>query len=377
VSREDVLIVCLARGLGGSTRSIVTLLDTMDDSFRRVLCVPEGGPFLRMVKERELIDEHVDIPNRGTRWKGKLSRFRAMLRIALWTARNRRTLAAIHANGPEELNLVVPAALIFRVRVVVWSHARDVSPWMRRLAPFLRPALRHIDVHWAAVSNFAREVLVEAGIAKADEVEIVPNPIDPRDVLGTGTHNGDRLVVGYLGSDAPYKGFQLLPDLVDALSQRKIHWMIFSAKRSSRNAEAWDRLQNADPALVTIAGKLEDVREAYSQCDVVCLPSLDESFGRVAAEAMLNGLPVVASDLAPVREVLGGGRAGLLFPPGDVGAAAAAILSLESDEALRRSIGLQGRDLATAFEPHSVVAQLTSLYQGRPARPELEERACT
>ena len=46
-----------------------------------------------------------------------------------------------------------------------------------------------------------------------------------------------------------------------------------------------------------IRGKLTDVRKAYAECHVVVCPSVRESFCRVAAEAMLNGLPVVGTDL--------------------------------------------------------------------------------
>ena len=64
-------------------------------------------------------------------------------------------------------------------------------------------------------------------------------------------------------------------------------------------------------------------------------PSVLESFCRVAAEAMLNGIPVVGSDLAPIRALLGDDEAGLLFPVGDTHRAAEAIARLVADGGLR------------------------------------------
>ena len=360
---QELLVVCLATGLGGSTRSLATILERIPSSLRRVVCTPGNGPFLRHLRHRGLLDGHLEIPNRGARLKGKLSRVVAMLTIARWVHGHRRVVSVIHANGPEELNLVAPVARLYKVPVVVWSHARDVSPWMRRLRPLLRPLLRKVDVRWAAVSDHARGVLVEAGLCSRQEVAIIPNPIDAADVAGGERAPSDKLVIGYLGSDAPYKGFLLLPEIIRATGDEPVQWLVFSNERSSPSGDAWRRLRELSPDLVTVVGKMTDVRAAYARCDVVFMPSLDESFGRVAAEAMLNGLPVVASDLPPVREVLGGSDSGLLFPPGDVDSAVRCIKEVIADSDLRAALGKSGRRRAELYEPRSVVAALTRLYE--------------
>jgi glycosyltransferase involved in cell wall biosynthesis len=363
-NRKEILIICLARGLGGSTRSLVTVLEGLEPNFRRILCCPDDGSFGRLVAKRDLTEYRLDVPNRGVGLKGKLSRIEAMIRIARWMRRHHRFVSAIHANGPEELNIAAPIARIWGVRLVVWSHARDVSPWMRRMTPVLRMILKGTDVHFAAVSESARSVLAEAGLVDPGDVEIIANPIDASDVVANTKSRSDRMVVGFLGSDQTYKGLQFLPDLIDSLREAPIHWKVFSNERSGQNKPAWDRLKSFPPEVVSFPGKLSEVRDAYAQCDVVFMPSLEESFGRVAAEAMLNGLPVVASDLPAVRSVLGDGAAGLLFPPGDVSVAAEALENLLTDEKLRRDLGNQGKLLASAFAPAGVVAQLTHLYRG-------------
>lgn len=361
--REEILVICLARGLGGSTRSLVTVLEGLGPRFRRILCTPGDGSFARLVSRRDLTEYRLEVPNRGVGLKGKLSRIEAMLLIARWMRRHHRFVSAIHANGPEELNIAAPLARLWGVRLVVWSHARDVSPWMRRMTPALRMILRGTEVRFAAVSESAREVLVEAGLVGPDDVEIIPNPIDANDVVAASRTGPDRMVIGFLGSDQTYKGLQFLPDVIASLDDSRVHWKVFSNERSGQNAKAWQRLRQLPPEAVSFPGKLSEVRDAYAQCDIVFMPSLEESFGRVAAEAMLNGLPVVASDLPAVRTVLGDGAAGLLFPPGDVGAAAVAIQDLLDDSELRQELGQRGRELAGAFEPAGVVAQLTHLYR--------------
>jgi len=362
--RKEILVVCLARGLGGSTRSLVTVLEGLGPRFRRILCTPGDGSFGQLVSKRDLTEYRLEIPNRGVGLKGRLSRFEAMLRIGRWLRRHHRFVVAIHANGPEELNIAAPIARLWGVRLVVWSHARDVSPWMRRTAPVLRMILRGTDVRFAAVSESARDVLVEAGLAGREDIEIVANPIDAKDVVAPPSSRSDRIVVGFLGSDQTYKGLQFLPEIIESLRDMPLHWKIFSNERSGQNTSAWEKLRQLSPEVISFPGKVSEVREAYAQCDLVFMPSLEESFGRVAAEAMLNGLPVVASDLPAVRAVLGDGAAGRLFSPGDMGEAAEALKDLLDSPELRQELGQQGRLLASAFEPAGVVAQLTNLYEG-------------
>jgi phosphatidylinositol alpha-mannosyltransferase len=327
-----------------------------------VVASPRDSRFATSARERGLVEEL--IPIKGARaGAARIARVAVAARIARWTWRHRRTVAAIHANGPEELNVVVPASLLTGVPIVVWSHARDVSPWMRRLGPIVDRALRDHSVRWAAVSTTARRVLVAGRYAGSDAVTIVPNPIDASDVVGDRLRrSSDGLVIGYLGSDARYKGFHLLPEVIERVRPAPVTWALYTDPRSGASAAAWERLREMAGDDVEIRGKVTDVRDAYNACDVVFLPSLEESFGRVAAEAMLNGIPVVASDLEAVRDLLGDEAAGLLFPPGDVDAAAGAITRLAANPGLRRRLGEEGVARARAFEPQRIVDDLAELY---------------
>ncbi len=75
----------------------------------------------------------------------------------------------------------------------------------------------------------------------------------------------------------------------------------------------------------------------------------------------MNGIPVVGSDIPPLRHLLGDG-AGLLFPLEDVSAAAAAVRTVIEDPALRRRMGEVGKRRAAAFLPDDVADQMCRLY---------------
>ncbi|HEX8646004.1 MAG TPA: glycosyltransferase family 4 protein [Thermoleophilaceae bacterium] len=93
------------------------------------------------------------------------------------------------------------------------------------------------------------------------------------------------------------------------------------------------------------AGELDETADLYAAADVVINPArLEEAFGRVAPEALLAGVPVVATRVGALPEVIRDGVTGLLVPPDDPEALAAAVTRLYGDAALRERIVAAGRE---------------------------------
>ncbi len=99
---------------------------------------------------------------------------------------------------------------------------------------------------------------------------------------------------------------------------------------------------------VKFVGRLsdEELPEYYNLADVFVLPSLDasEAYGLVALQALSSGLPVVASNLPGLRQVVG--KRGLLVPPGNVAALAQALIKILSDDQLRSQLSEAARVFA-------------------------------
>ena len=355
--RPVLLSVAIAPGLGGSMRSLATVLSGLEGLHRAVACPPRTT-FTDFLDERSLCDELVALPSEGR--SRLIARLAATFTITAWAWRHRHTLTAIHANGLAERNLVTLAAIATRVPVVVWMHEWSVSPWARRMAPLLRVLVPR--TRFAAVSVHTRDILVDARMAPQNDIAIVPNPIDPADVLAPESIAPPRLTtVAYLGTPAKYKGFHLLPDIIRSLASDPVRWTIYSGPRTML-PKVWAELEAIEDIYIEFPGKIGDVRQAYASCDVVVCPSLQESFGRVVAEAMCNGLPVVASDIPPLRDLIGQDEAGLLVPAGDIKATATAIRRLLYDGDLRQRLGAVGRRRVAAFKPAPIVASLAELY---------------
>jgi glycosyltransferase involved in cell wall biosynthesis len=111
-------------------------------------------------------------------------------------------------------------------------------------------------------------------------------------------------------------------------------------------------------------GPREDKAELLAACDVFALASRAEGLGVAALEAMACGRAVVATRVGGLMEAVVDGRTGLLVPPDDAGALAAALVRLHADPELRARLGAEGpRRLAEGFAAEQMVAAYERLYR--------------
>jgi glycosyltransferase involved in cell wall biosynthesis len=108
----------------------------------------------------------------------------------------------------------------------------------------------------------------------------------------------------------------------------------------------------------------EILYDLYPNYDIMIMPSLSESFGVAALEASSAGLPVIASNIGGVPEVVKDGVTGILVEPGDPEKLAEAILKLASDVELRKKMGNAGREfVAQNYRWENCLKQMIELYE--------------
>ena len=115
---------------------------------------------------------------------------------------------------------------------------------------------------------------------------------------------------------------------------------------------------------VNFVGSLDQESLAlyYAAADICAVPSLTESFGLVALEAMACGTPVVGTRVGGLQTLIEHGESGLLVPAGDYQALAEAIAELLSDERLRMHLAHGGRDRAEHYTWTGVGQRIAALY---------------
>jgi len=356
-----ILFVATPGPLGGSNRSLLTLFGQLEGKVTRILASPESGSFAELVRRENLVEEYVVLPRRPHHWTDRVLRLAGAARIAWWLVRNRKRVTAIHANALTGLNLATPAAIITRKPVVAWIHDPMGSTWGSRLGPLVRRLIPRLRL--AAVSATAEASAVANGLCRPGDATIIPNPIEADEVVATDRPAHQQITIGFLGGVTERKGFDLVPPVVAALEDQPVVFNLYVNLGRRRDSRViWERLDQWGPDRVDPVGRLADVRLVYGAVDIVWVASRAESFCRVAAEAMMNGLPVVAGDIPPLRDLLGDDKAGLLYPVEDPEAAAAALRRLIDDPELRRRLGAAGRRRSAAFPPEAVTAKLLELY---------------
>ncbi len=115
---------------------------------------------------------------------------------------------------------------------------------------------------------------------------------------------------------------------------------------------------------VQFLGERTDLPAVLRNADLFLLPSESESFGLAALEAMSCGVPVIASRVGGVPEVVIDGETGLLAPVGDIAAMAAHVVRLLADAPLRARLGQAARQRAeTVFPLEATVSKYEDLYR--------------
>ncbi|MDY7095428.1 MAG: N-acetyl-alpha-D-glucosaminyl L-malate synthase BshA [Acidobacteriota bacterium] len=202
-------------------------------------------------------------------------------------------------------------------------------------------------------------------------IEVVPNFIDPQRYEAVKDHPGARRwahegekVMVHISNFRPVKR---VADVVKVFSRvrRSIPCrllLVGDGPERSRVEQQCRELGSCDSIVFT--GNLPAVEEVLVGADLFLLPSETESFGLAALEALACKVPVVATAVGGLPEVVSHGETGFLFPVGDVDAMAAAALELLTDEERHRSFAETARRQALArFEQAAVVAQYRDLYQ--------------
>jgi N-acetyl-alpha-D-glucosaminyl L-malate synthase BshA len=262
-------------------------------------------------------------------------------------------------------------------------HGTDVSihgrePGQRRL---LSESLRAL----AAVTTVSRD---HAGLARhlfalRESPLVIPNFIDISRFRPTQSPHRDRRRIAHVSNFRGVKDPRSLAQVFLAVRERidAELWLIGEGPRLPALREMLSEAGAGDA--VRSLGATADVAPILRETDLLLMTSVAESFCVAAAEAMACGIPVVATRVGGLAEVVGDGTAGHLFPVGAHAAIADAVVELLSRPRLRRRVGIAARRQAARFACERIVPLYERLYwnlvdggerDGRPADAVAEAR---
>ena len=297
-------------------------------------------------------------------------------------------------------------------------HARRVGRLVRSLAPDIVHALHltsygflaaRAGVHPCVISVWGTDVLeaprltpfhlliTRYALARADrvtatgmrlaevtlrymppdtDVDVIPYGVDLDRFRPQEREPHDELAVGSVGRLSPEKGLKYLLRAMPEVTRHQAGVRLLLAgdgpeRRSLERLAA--RLGLADRVEFTGEVPHEQVPRMLARMDVFAMPSTWEGFGVAALEAAAIELPVVASNIHGIPDVVDDGVTGILVPPKDVAALSQAIVRLLRDADERRRMGRAGRSMVAArYSWAENVRQMEALYEslvGRSHQP--------
>lgn len=332
----------------------------------RVTMITSQGDELRQLA-RKTGFEHVviEIRRKPAPWRDFLA---LVQMVRLFRTRN---FHIIHSTTPKAGLLTALAGWIARVPVRL--HTFTGQPWatmkgaLRSASRLSDRAICLFNTHVYADSPSQRQFLIDEGIAHADHISVIGAGslagVDMKRFCQSRFSDAERSrvkadlgispslpVIAFIGRITRDKGTQELLQALYLLEQEGVEVELVLIGPSDTDLEAGHASGRGQLGSGT-NGKSKihrvgytDVPERYlSITDVLCLPSYREGFGTVVIEAAAMGVPVVGTDITGLSDAVINEMTGVLVPPRDAVALAAALRRLIIDRHLRQRLGKQAR----------------------------------
>jgi glycosyltransferase involved in cell wall biosynthesis len=248
--------------------------------------------------------------------------------------------------------LLIGTRRLFK-KTVFHFHANGLAdlyarlPWLLQKAFWLaygKPALS------IAISDYGKR---DGEFLKSQEIVLIPNGIPEPSTLSEVNKSTLKATpeILFCGMVSEEKGVRILLEACATLKQRGASFRCKIVGKAASEVEEKnfkDFIQNHQlEGTVEFTGPLYDDRKwkAYAEADIFCFPThySAESFGLVAVEAMMFGLPVVSTDWRGLPDIVVDGETGFLVPPKDAQSIAERLEILILDPDLRAAMGAAGR----------------------------------
>lgn len=363
-----VVEVIADSSLTGGPRHVLGLISKIDKKkFDVLLVAPRGWLISEATKiagvEIRIVDFKSKFDLRSLlKLRGDIAQFRAR--------RNPFGPIIIHAHGPRAgyfCRIGRRSGEKFVYTEHIWSEEYQIRNYFNKLVQLsgIRSICRSADLI-IAVSKSVKKFLISRKIAYENKIAVIPNAIE-----ATGEKFPERksrqkeLLVGTVGALVPRKGQKYLlrafARVAESLPKARLEIVGEGSERQ--------RLQREIKSLgleakVQLLGEQKKPKKFLDNWDLFVLPSISEVFGIVILEAFESGLPVIASNVGGVPEIIKNGENGVLVPPANVERLAKAISWLLAEKKDRLHLGRAGfESLKKNFDWSKIIVEIEGKYQ--------------
>jgi glycosyltransferase involved in cell wall biosynthesis len=355
VKRLTLLYVDTEHFWRGGQEQLFSLMQGMQERGHTVcLASPDDAPLGQRARE-------IDIQTDAFEQRNEMS-LRAFVRLR--RILRKRRFDVIHFNTPRA---IVAGSLMGRLEGV------KVSISSRRVNFPLKSWFSRLKYNWLqdgiiTVSDTIRETLLSGGV-KASLIQVIYEGvdlhwIDCQQPVGDRLGNGN-LVVGTVAHFSHEKGHETLLKAAASLASRfgnVTYLLVGDGELRARLHRLTEELKIASH--VSFTGFRSDCEALMKHFDVFCLPSRSEGLSSAILSAMANRLPVVATNVGGIPELVVNGQTGLLVEPDNPPQLAGALSRLLDSRELRRQLGHEGRRrIESHFTLDRKLDETESLYR--------------
>jgi glycosyltransferase involved in cell wall biosynthesis len=280
----------------------------------------------------------------------------------------------LHTHGYQADIIGIPAANVLRIPTISTCHGFIEND--RKLSLYIRldRFVSRFSNKIIAVSKDIQRNLTAHGI-QSSRITVIPNAVDTEideSSFSNSRHSvrksfgfSDRdFVLGYAGRLSQEKGLIYLIEAVSIARKRDCPGKLFIIGEGSQESElrVFSRKEGLEDHVV-FAGFQSDVSQFFPAMELFVLPSLTEGTPMALLEAMAHGIPVIASEVGQIPEIIDSGKSGILVRPKDPEQIADAILFLHNNPSIREAIAKEGqKKVKSQFDVRKWVRQIENEY---------------
>ncbi|MCL6554171.1 MAG: glycosyltransferase family 4 protein [Firmicutes bacterium] len=365
-ARPRVLHVITLSEWGGAQACVLALARGMRDAFEICVACGAGGRLVQRLRQEGIRTVEIPALRRHPHPVADL--------VALWQLvrlmRDER-FDLVHCHSTKAGLLGRIAARVAGVPAVLftahgWAFAGGWHPVVRALAVLAERVAARLATRIICVSEHDRQCALRAGVGVPAQVVVIRPGVEPTAwSLGdsaTTRHLSQPCTVVTVSRLASPKDPLTLLDAWDAVPGG--HRLLLVGDGPLRRVVEVRISRGGQAGRVQLLGTRDDIPALLRSADIFVLSSRWEGLPLAVVEAMMAGLPVVATAVGGIPETVLHGETGLLVPPGDAHALASALHRLLQDADLRRRMGEAGRRRAMAcFTQQRMVDATVALYR--------------
>ncbi len=351
-----LLVVTPQLSVGGAERHIVDLASELQRNGHELLVSSHGGELVEPLVKCGI--EHRCLPIHS-RSMGAITSIFQLRRLV-----NEFQPDVVHAHSALA-TLMCRAAVAGRgVPVVVTGHG-----WPEQRLGMVAAALRTADAV-IAISERMRTALISSGVA-AHRVVVVRHGVSPKPFASTAAESfrrecgcaGETVLIGVVGRLIRSKGHTTMIEAAKSLPA-DLPWQMVFVGDGPLRSELQRQIASADLSnRIRLTGNQSDMGPVYGALDVAALPSYSEGMPLAVLEALASGVPVLATPVGGIPEIVEHNRTGWLVPVADSGLFADRLRQLIAKPGLRRAAGEAARTFAAAeFSSSAMVDKITRVY---------------